>query len=228
MPLAALLLLGAYAALTRVNLDRSRSVGAVVDEFHGVAVYYNGGVNQSAGRNLAPDGYNLGIRYQCVEFVKRYYYQRFGHEMPEPRGNARDFFDPRTADGARNTQRGLLQFRNGSPTPPQADDILVLGPGAFNPYGHVAIVAQVERGEVEVVQQNGGPFAGSRRTFRLVREAGGWRIADRRVRGWLRMDAPRGAEEDCGGEPWLLDVRAARPADLQRFTGGRCRHGKET
>lgn len=36
-----------------------------------VAIYFNGGVNMSQGRNLTIDGYNLGIRYQCVEFVKR-------------------------------------------------------------------------------------------------------------------------------------------------------------
>src|SRR5271168_3628467 len=27
-------------------------------------VYFNGGIYNSSGRNLAPDGYNLGIKYQ--------------------------------------------------------------------------------------------------------------------------------------------------------------------
>lgn len=47
--------------------------GDVVDSFQGVHIYYNGFVNHVESRNLTPDGYNLGLKYQCVEFVKRYY-----------------------------------------------------------------------------------------------------------------------------------------------------------
>ncbi|WP_413044376.1 hypothetical protein [Pseudomonas sp. YJ42] len=62
------------------------------------------------GRNLTQDGYNLGLRYQCVEFVKRYYFERHGHRMPDSYGHAKDFFDPQVGDGALNARRGLLQF----------------------------------------------------------------------------------------------------------------------
>ena len=169
------------------------AIGAVVDEFHGVKVYYNGTMLHSSGRHLAPDGYNLGIRYQCVEFVKRYYYERFGLEMPDARGNAKDFFDPAVADGALNAKRGLLQYRNGSVRAPRPEDLIVLGPALLNPYGHVAIVSRVDAGSVEVVQQNPGPLVGSRRNFKLLHEAGRWRVDDARVLGWLRLPPGRAA-----------------------------------
>src|SRR4029077_17434377 len=106
---------------------------------------------------------------------------RFRHEMPEPRGNAKDFFDPALADGTLNPQRGLVQYRNGSPGAPRAEDILVLGPGTLNPWGHVAIVAKVDTATLEVVQQTPGPFVASRRSFALLKSPRGWTIDNARV-----------------------------------------------
>lgn len=185
---AAAAVLGAagYWAATHLNLDPGRDVGAVVDEFNGVKVYYNGGVNNSEGRNLSRDGYNLGIKYQCVEFVKRYYFERFGHRMPDAFGNAKDFFDANTAQGALNPKRSLVQYRNADSEKPQVDDLIVFPPTLFNPYGHVAIVAGVTGREVEIVQQNPGPFSGSRARFAMEAVDGRWTVAGSAL-GWLRV-----------------------------------------
>lgn len=181
------LIAGGYFSVTHLNLNRSHSVGDIVDEFNQVKVYYNGGVGTSVGRNVAADGYNLGIKYQCVEFVKRYYFERFGHEMPDAFGNAKDFFDASVPDGDLNMKRALRQFQNGSSVPPRPEDILVLGPWLFNPYGHVAIVAGVDDTAIEIVQQNPGPFAASRERMALVRSSQGWTVDNERVLGWLRL-----------------------------------------
>nr|WP_176701041.1 hypothetical protein [Gilliamella apicola] len=85
-------------AFANVEIDKQK-IGKVVDEFNGVKVYYNGSINNVSGRNIAKDGYNLGLKYQCVEFIKRYYYQRFNHKMPNSYGHAKDFFDPSIVDG---------------------------------------------------------------------------------------------------------------------------------
>jgi len=61
----------------------SIDVGEKVDSLNGVYVYYNGSVGHVSGRNLVPDGYNPGLKYQCVEFVKRYYYQHLNHKIPD-------------------------------------------------------------------------------------------------------------------------------------------------
>lgn len=176
-----------YGAATYLNLNPSREVGSVVDEFNGVKVYYNGGVNNSEGRNLFRDGYNLGIKYQCVEFVKRYYFERFGHRMPDPYGHARDFYDPATPHGALNGKRGLRQYRNAQSEPPKVNDLIVFAPTLFNPYGHVAIVAGVTDREIEIVQQNPGPFSHSRARFAMDAAEGRWAVAGG-VLGWLRPD----------------------------------------
>jgi hypothetical protein len=186
-----------YWAVTYFNLNPTREVGAVVDEFNGVKVYYNGGVNNSEGRNLYRDGYNLGIKYQCVEFIKRYYFERFSHRMPDPYGHARDFFDPATAQGALNGKRALVQYRNGQSEKPRVDDLIVFAPTLFNPYGHVAIVAGVTDLEVEIVQQNPGPFADSRARFSLLMEGGQWTVSGGTL-GWLR---PAGALLSAASEP---------------------------
>ncbi|MCR6479939.1 CHAP domain-containing protein [Variovorax sp. ZS18.2.2] len=181
----ALLTAAGYRVVTYTNLNPGQEVGAVVDEFNGVKVYYNGGVNNSEGRNLSRDGYNLGIKYQCVEFVKRYYFERFNHRMPDAFGNAKDFFDAATPQGALNAKRGLVQYRNGEAEKPQVDDLVIFPPTLFNPYGHVAIVANVTEREVEIVQQNPGPFSSSRARLALEAVDGRWTVAGSAL-GWLR------------------------------------------
>jgi hypothetical protein len=159
----------------------TRSPGMAIDSLHGVTVFHNGGMGAVHGRHVV-DGYNVGLRYQCVEFVKRYYLEHFSHRMPNSYGHAKDFFDSTLTDGTLNPDRGLLQFTNPSATPPAVGDLVVLGPWRGNPYGHVAIVSRVAHGEVEVVQQN---TSDTRATYDLDLVDGRWRIDERRILGWL-------------------------------------------
>lgn len=76
-----------------------------------------------------------------------------------------DFFDRSLPDGGINVRRGMLQFSNGSSTLPEPDDLVVFRPWLFNRYGHVAIVAAVDTGALEIAQQNPGPFGQSRERF---------------------------------------------------------------
>lgn len=183
---------GALAALAWWLLPTAQAVikpavaapGAALDSLNGVVVHNNGGFGAKHGRNVV-DGYNVGLKYQCVEYVKRYYLERFGHRMPNSYGHAKDFFDSTLADGAMNAARALRQFRNGSATMPAAEDLLVLGPWGGNPYGHVAIISRVGDGEVEVIQQN---THSTRNTYDLDLIDGRWRIGSERVLGWLRKE----------------------------------------
>lgn len=171
-----------------VNFNSKYTVGQQIDSLNGVYVYYNGGVSHVSGRNLAPDGYNLGMKYQCVEFVKRYYYEYLKHMMPDSYGNAKDFFDSRLADGVKNTKRDLMQYSNPGKTQPAIGDLLVYNGSILNEYGHVAIVSNVTDKEIEVIQQNPGPFGTSREIFALNYENGTWKIAHKRILGWLRKE----------------------------------------
>jgi surface antigen len=175
-------------SLTRVNPNPYKKQGEVIDNFEGVSIYYNGGVNKVAGRNVAPDGYNIVLKYQCVEFVKRYYYERFNHKMPDAYGHAKDFFDPMLKDGEKNIKRDLMQYQNNGSSQPRAGDILVFSGTVFNPYGHVAIVSEITPDNIEIVQQNPGPFNGSRERFLLARRGEQWYIENDRILGWLRKE----------------------------------------
>lgn len=180
------LVVGAFTLPALLDrLDRPHEIGEAIDSLNGVEVYHNGSFGNVSGRNTAPDGYNLGLRYQCVEFVKRYYFERFDHRMPDSYGHARDFFDPDVSDGALNRRRNLLQYTNRSRSRPEVDDLLVLDGTLFNKFGHVAIVSKVSDTEIEIVQQNTGS---SRQTIGLEKGEEGWYVEDGSVLGWLRKN----------------------------------------
>ncbi len=165
----------------------NRVIGEVLDQYNGVNVYYNGdNFKHVVGRHMSKDGYNLGLKYQCVEFVKRYYYNVYDHKMPNSYGHAKDFFDDNLGDYGFNEQRGMHQFKNVREFPPKVDDILVYGPHANNPFGHVAIISEVGDDYVEIVHQNKKDKP--RLRIKLVKFMDYYTIADFNIKGWLRHD----------------------------------------
>jgi surface antigen len=170
------------------NPNPKFQIGQRLDSLNGVYVYYNGGVGNVEERNTSPDGYNIGLKYQCVEFVKRYYFEHYNHKMPDAYGNAKDFFDQAIKDGKLNPKRNLLQFTNPSLTKPCIGDLIILDGHSGNPYGHVAIISNVSENKIEIIQQNPGPFAPSRVELGLDSASGKWRIGHDRLLGWLRKE----------------------------------------
>ncbi len=181
------LFLGIWANKSFVP-STSYEVGEKIDSLNGVYVYYNGSVGNVSGRNTE-SGYNLGLKYQCVEFVKRYYYQHLNHKMPNSYGHAKDFFHHGLEDGSLNGDRNLIQYQNPGSSKPRVNDLLVYAGHTFNTYGHVAIVSKVMESEIEVIQQNPGPQSSSRVKYALVFEDRKWRIDQNRILGWLRKDS---------------------------------------
>lgn len=169
-----------------VEPQRAFKIGDVVDKLNGVEVYYNGSITHVLERNVAEDGYNLGLKYQCVEFVKRYYYQKLKHKMPDSYGDAKDFFDKSVPDGGYNAKRDLLQFTNPSKFKPQPDDLVIWKGNPFNPFGHVAIISDTMKYDIHIVQQNPGPGAPARVAVPYVCYKGKWKILEMGIVGWLR------------------------------------------
>ena len=181
-----ILCFGGLWTFKKFNFNIDFSVGQKIDSLKGVYVYYNGGVDNVTDRNTTADGYNLGLKYQCVEFVKRYYYEYLKHKMPDSYGHAKDFFENTLKDGQKNKKRDLIQFTNVSSTKPKVDDLLIFDGTTFNRYGHVAIISNVTENEIEIIQQNPGPYSKSRITFQLDSKDGKWEIKNKRILGWLR------------------------------------------
>ncbi|MEG1592295.1 CHAP domain-containing protein [Chryseobacterium sp.] len=172
----------------KFNFNQNYQIGDKIDSLNGVFVYYNGGVNHILERNKTEDGYNLGMKYQCVEFVKRYYYERYHHKMPDSYGNAKDFFDNKISDGQKNEKRNLIQFTNSSSSKPQIGDLIIYSATIFNKFGHVAIISEVNDSQIEIIQQNPGPFSPSREHFKMKLEDEKWKIKNSRILGWLRKE----------------------------------------
>ena len=165
---------------------KPKKVGDTLDVFNNVYVFYNKNMNNTSGRNVTKDGYNIGLKWQCVEFVKRYYYHHLNHKMPNSYGHAKDFFNPSLKDNQKNKDRNLVQFTNGSQLKPEVNDLIIFDANFFNAYGHVAIISKVNKNTIEVVQQNVGKQ--SRETFKLVQKNNKWTVNGNGVLGWLRKN----------------------------------------
>lgn len=158
-------------------------VGKVLDSYRGIPVYDNGLLYfRSYGKHYSQDGYYYGQKWQCVEFIKRFFYGAKRHKMPDVMGHAKSFFDDTVPDGALNPRRGLTQYRNGSPEKPRPDDLLVF---TDTKYGHVGIVTCTGETTVEIIQQN--ILFHPRQRLSLVVSNGHYFVTSPRTpAGWLR------------------------------------------
>lgn len=170
----------------RVN-GKKYTLGDTLDIFQNIPVFYNGYVGNVLGTSKAPNGYVYGLQYQCVEFVKRFYYDFLHHTMPIGSGQAVDFFAVDLADGQMNQARRLRQYQNPSYWKPARYDLLVFRATPDNRYGHVAIITTVWRDSLEIIQQNTG--LATRRTIPTTFVNNRWEIQDNRILGWLRKDS---------------------------------------
>lgn len=164
-------------------IEKRNGIGGVLDSYKEVEVYYNGSdYGEVYGKSYAKDGYYYGYKWQCVEYVKRFYHDVLGHKMPDGYGNAKDFFDKDVPNGKLNEKRGLIQYTNGEGEKPKVDDLLIFTDTNF---GHVVIISEVGDDYIEVVQQNMGKS--SRDRFDLGLKDGKYYIGGKRVpSGWLR------------------------------------------
>lgn len=159
------------------------TIGKEVDSYLGVPVYYNGPIyEKSYGKHYSSDGYYYGQKWQCVEFIKRFYHDALDHKMPEVYGHARDFFNLTLPHGAYNAERDLYQYYNGQEEKPEVNDILVFQDST---YGHVAVITKVEEEYIEVIQQN--IYGKPREKFDIVEKNGQYSIGSQKKQpvGWL-------------------------------------------
>lgn len=141
-----------YHSRIRLFQRVPKEIGEQKDSYKGVAVFNNGrDYVQDYGKHYSRDGYYYGLKWQCVEYVKRFYYDAKNHKMPDGFGHAKDFFDETVKQGELNKKRGLLQFKNGENMKPQADDLVVFNDST---YGHVVIITEVGEDYIEIIQQN--------------------------------------------------------------------------
>ncbi len=122
-----------------------------------------------------------GNSSQCVAYVQRFYKKRFNIEIKNV-GRAMNLFS-RAAD------YGLYAHENGSDVYPQPGDILVFG--HRNKIGHVAIITDVTREGIKIIEQNwqGGAITTNNNQPIKMRVENGKYILEKRdnfyVIGWV-------------------------------------------
>ena len=128
----------------RKRKTRSKKFGTIVGTFHGVPAYSNrkNGTKKSRGNYV-----NTGIKWQCVEYARRYLQTTRGITFSNVKGA---FEIPRakftTLDG--DSVKKTNDLKVGS---------LVIWPKKYKhnaPYGHVAVVSKIQPNGIYVAEQN--------------------------------------------------------------------------
>ncbi|MDH3418796.1 MAG: bifunctional glutathionylspermidine amidase/synthase [Gammaproteobacteria bacterium] len=111
---------------------------------------------RQAYRSYVDDVY-MGHKWQCVEFARRWLYVNYGYVFDDI-AMAYDIFRLETVRVVReNRLLPLRSFRNGAKRPPEPGCLLIWEEGGeFETTGHVAIVTEVTREYVRIVEQNVG------------------------------------------------------------------------
>jgi hypothetical protein len=141
-----------------------------------------------------PGGTFTGIKWQCVEFARRWLLDNMGVVYGDV-DTASDIwgkisFVIRVADGRRLP---LQSFINGSSVPPATGDLLVYAKEYLGT-GHVAVVTEVDlaKGRIKVAEQNflNRPWPGNfARQIDVVSKSGGYWVLDPYLLGWKRATA---------------------------------------
>ena len=120
------------------------SYGTRLGSFNGVDVYSNGSSSYASNVYYTLNGYRTGMKWQCVEYTSRYFWQKFARKIAG--GNANSFYSSALS-------KGLNRAPNGSTKSPQVGNLICRNGGS---YGHCAIVSSVNAssGYLTVVHQN--------------------------------------------------------------------------
>lgn len=158
---------------------------AMLDQYKGISIFSNGPIiSKSHGAHYNKEGYYFGQKWQCVEFVKRFYYLSKKHKMPNVWGHAKFYYFEKLKQGAYNQDRGLYQYQNGGNVQPALDDLIVFD---GLKYGHVAIISDVKPNYIEVVQQNVDEKP--RERYNVIHKNNQFYvIGSRKALGWLRKE----------------------------------------
>lgn len=167
----------------------AQPAGTSLGSFNGVTAYSNGSSTANVhgsscvnGCDTTRGGIYLGLKWQCVEYIRRYYYSVFGLDLAaRHRGDAKTWYD-------NAPKMGLQQHPNEGTVAPQPGDILTSNTGR---HGHVAIVRSVSGNQVCVIQQNLTNDYGDANTCLSLSAAGGRYTVGNfpqglTIRGWLR------------------------------------------
>jgi hypothetical protein len=132
-----------FAILLQIALAAPSNFGKVMGVYDGEKLHYNG-----PPLYVSPYAYEYGTKWQCVEFVQRFWAKKGWGPNIWPVDYAFQMFKTKIPNSEPRD--------NGASTEPVAGDILVFKDTDTWPFGHVALITGVANGRVTFVQQNVG------------------------------------------------------------------------
>jgi len=191
------------------NSFAADTFGTVVGTFNNVPAYSNCSNSCTSCNNNCKsynyiDGNYIGIKWQCVEYVRRYYYIVYGLDLASLHSgdaHAKTFYDNATT-------MGLYRYADGGQTPPAVGDILVSDGGN---YGHVAIVKSIAGDQLCTIQQNFLNDGNDGDLCLTISETGGNYSIEGfsdgyPIRGWLRAPQNFLVVENSSGDLYSINA----------------------
>lgn len=106
--------------------------GERIGDGNGVPVYSNGTCGYVSGKSNYVDGKYMGMKWQCVEFARRYTYIKKGYRIPS------NSYTASAKTTWVNAERlGLKMAKNGGKNRPRKNDLVFSTAGT---YGHVGVI----------------------------------------------------------------------------------------
>jgi|GEM_PF-1353497 len=115
--------------------------------YRNVPAYSNCGNRSRAGSCRGCSSNCCGYKWQCVEYIERFYKVVFGFCSMRGSGNANQIHNNRS----HYCTKKLLRFENGGSEPPRPDDIISWSGGR---YGHIGIIREVGADYIVIIHQN--------------------------------------------------------------------------
>ena len=169
-----ILLLGMILILIYLSLRNDPICGVTEN---GVVAYCNN--SQYSFANHLLYGLPTGKKWQCVEFVRRYYMQIHRLTFPSV-ADAYEMMKLTEFIDIDTRQPRTCTFHSPLKSTPQKDDIIIM---KHEEYGHTAIVVAVQGSRIRIAEQNWKPWIAPHYSRELS-------VDDPRIIGWLRPIVP--------------------------------------
>ncbi|CAF3707941.1 unnamed protein product [Rotaria sp. Silwood1] len=159
-----------------------------------VPAYSNGDEDFFSVEEHYLHGIYMGIKWQCVEYARRWLCMRKQCIFQNVRHAADIFTNVKSIERVTDGKHFPLKaYPNGSPHKPQVDSILIFSRAEDQPFGHIAIICDVVPDFVRIAEQNidskywPGDYA---RELRLIQKNDLYYIEDDEgiITGWMEIE----------------------------------------
>ncbi|MEI6789921.1 MAG: CHAP domain-containing protein [Myxococcaceae bacterium] len=134
----------------------AKGYGTLLGSANGVEAYSNQDPSHvSKEPSYTKDNVYSGMKWQCVEYSRRYMQQKSGFTFSDVYGAHNIWHLEHAAKVSDGTEVAFNSIANGKSTvPPKVGNLIIYPISEDTPYGHVAVITNVEGTKAFVAEQN--------------------------------------------------------------------------